>query len=160
MQNEISLSKFLARYHNLAGKDLSKMTHDDVQTFFPELKRTSFELVEKRPELLAQGSILLVNDGHRTIPYLVPQVELIQEEKMEVNIERGQRSRNQIDLGRHDYTRMSIYELKCLLKNKFYSYSVKRRARLELKDRGVVLSRKYNRVEEKQKTEREKNEGY
>ena len=72
MQNEISLAKFLARYCNMAGKDLSRMTHDDVEVMLPELKRTSFELVEKKPELLAQGIVLLVNDGFRTIPYLAP----------------------------------------------------------------------------------------
>lgn len=159
MQNEISLAKFLARYCNMAGKDLSRMTHDDVEVMLPELKRTSFELVEKKPELLAQGIVLLVNDGFRTIPYLAPRLEF-EEDPMEVTVLHEKPKKAMIPSKRTDYTRMNIYELRCLLRNKFSSCAVKRRARMELQDRGVVLSRKYNRMKEKQKIERDKNEGY
>ena len=43
--NFISLSKFLSRYACVEGKDLKKLTHEDVEVLFPQLKRTSFEIV-------------------------------------------------------------------------------------------------------------------
>jgi hypothetical protein len=57
----------------------------------------------------------------------------------------------QIDYRKHDYQNMSVYELKCLLKRKFNSCFNQRNARKELENRGVILTKKYNRCEEKKK---------
>ncbi len=72
MLNEIKLSKFLVRYCNLRGEDLTKIRHEDVKVLFPTLKRASFEELENNPKKLASGEILLVNDGRKVIPYYVP----------------------------------------------------------------------------------------
>ena len=44
-----------------------------------------------------------------------------------------------------DYTRLSEYELKRLLRTKFNTPKCKNNARKELEKRGIVLKRKYNR---------------
>ncbi len=63
-----------------------------------------------------------------------------------------------VDNKKYDYTKMSIYELKCLLRRKFNSYANRRNARKELERRGVVLTKKYSRCKEKRKIEGMKNE--
>ena len=65
-----------------------------------------------------------------------------------------------VDYSKHDVTRMNEYELRLMLRRKFNSIANQRQARRELEDRGVVLSKKYNRTEEKRRVERIKNEGY
>jgi len=160
MLNEINLSKFLSRYCNLTGKNLSKINHEAVKFLFSYLKRATFEEIRENPMLVATGEVLLVNDGKKVIPYYVPDIEYEElDEPQEVSMQRVDNT-PKVDYGRHDYTKMSIYELKCLLKRKFNSYANQRNARIELESRGVVLSKKYNRCEEKRKIEREKNERY
>ena len=168
MLDEISLPKFLARYLNLTGKDLSKITHEDVKVLFPFLKRTSFEKIELAlkgmldPEEAYEilDRVLLVNDGKHVVPYLKP--ELLTEEMddpLEVVAEAV--PKRKIDRSHHDYASMSIYELKCLLERKFNSARNRKKAKEELQYRGVVLSKKYDRNKDKKKwKEEKKNEGY
>ena len=61
--NVISLSKFLARYANLTGKDLVNLTHDEVKVLFPQIKRTSFDYVDEHQDEMASGKVALVSDG-------------------------------------------------------------------------------------------------
>ena len=182
MFNEISLSKFLARYCNLTGKDLSRLTHTDVSILFPALRRVErreFETCyddeelmdfddsldeckeyETLDDLVISGRAMLVNDGRRVVPYYVPEINReTLEEPMELNMEVVDTTIH-VDNARHDYTKMNIYELRNMLRRKFNSGMNQRNARRELERRGVVLSKKYNRVEEKRKIERMKNERY
>jgi hypothetical protein len=159
MFNEINLAKFLSRYCNLTGKDLSKIKHDDVKVLFPTLKRASFDEIYDNPYLLATGEALLVNDGTKVIPYYVPPVsEEEPEDAKEFKMEG--KKKEVVNYKKYDYTQMSIYELRCLLRKKFNSYFTQKKARCELQDRGVILSKKYCRCEEKRKLEEMKNEGY
>ena len=119
--NEMSLSKFLSRFCNLTGEDLSKIHHNDVKVLFPNLERSSFEEIEKNPLLILTGSVILVNDGEKTIPYYVPITDDFDlEDPMEVQLERTEGIC--VDYSKHDYAHMSIYELRQLLKRKFNSY--------------------------------------
>jgi hypothetical protein len=159
MSNEINLSKFLARYCNLAGKDLSKIKHEDVKVLFPSLKRASFEEIEKNRYLLASGEVLLVNDGKRVIPYFVPPT-CMDEETVPMDFTMEEAPKQEINYRKYDYTKLSIYELRCLLRRKFNSYANQRNAKMELERRGIVLSKKYNRCEEKRKVDKIKDERY
>lgn len=157
MHNEINMSKFLSRYCNLIGNNLSKITHEDVRVLFPKIKRASFEEVSQNPKLLAIGKVVYVNDGKNVIPYYTPNVDFdILDEPTPVNKKEEKRVINK----KKDYAKMSIYELRCILRRKFNSCSCQRKARCELEKRGIVLSKKYNRCEEKREVEKEKNEKY
>ena len=73
-ENEISLAKFLTRYVYVTGKDLTKLTHDDIKELFPYLKRTSFEYIDLHPGCVECGEVALVNDGKNIIPYYIPKI--------------------------------------------------------------------------------------
>ena len=82
----ITLSKFLSRTLGLEGSDLKRITHLDAKTLFPDLKRSTFEHVEKCPEEILTGKIMMVSDGKTIVPYYVPTLKTefeIQEVKIE-----------------------------------------------------------------------------
>ena len=142
--NFISLSKFLSRYACVEGKDLKKLTHEDVEVLFPQLKRTSFEIVFNNPDLLYSGKVLMVYDGKSAIPYIVPKMEIQDMDMMCVS--REEEKVKQVDDKVYDYTSMSIYELRCLLVRKFNSTRNQVCARKELNKRGVEITKKYKRI--------------
>lgn len=148
----ITLSKFLSRTLGLGGSDLKKISHLDAKILFPQLKRSTFEYVNKHPEEITCGKILMVSDGRTVIPYYVPTLET-KLDFYEVKIEREEPRK--INDERYDYTAMSIYELKQLLNTRFNSYRNSREARRELEKRGIVLTKKYNRNEIKRMKEDE-----
>lgn len=148
----ITLSKFLSRTLGLGGSDLKKISHLDAKILFPQLKRSTFEYVNKHPEEIIRGKILMVSDGRTVIPYYVPTLET-KLDFYEVKIEREEPRK--INDERYDYTAMSIYELKQLLNTRFNSYRNSREARRELEKRGIVLTKKYNRNEIKRMKEDE-----
>lgn len=146
MKQSISLAKFLSRYANLTGKDLKKVTHDEVKYIFPFLKRASFETVKDNPDLVKNGKVLLVDDGKKQIYYYVPEIKDIDE--MEFNREEIDTRIVQDDKV-YDYANMSIYELRCLLVRKFNSYRNQCCARHELNKRGIEITKKYKRNNKK-----------
>ena len=156
MKNVISLAKFLSRYLNLTGKDLTKLKHEDVLYFFPELERTSFKYVRKHPVLLYVGQIVLVNDGRKTIPYKVPTLSVEDcQEIHNVSFVEDEKDDNDID---YNYIEMNNYSLRCLLRKKFNTALVRRCAKKELQKRGICLKKKYKRCEEKEKIRRDFND--
>ena len=150
MNQEISLSKFLSRYCYLKGEKLKKVTHEEVKELFPEFKRSSFKEINKHPELLMSGKVILVNDGKKTIPYYSMQIKDYDEYK---ELVREEVKKIPIDDKDHDYASMSLYELRLLLRHRFSSIKNQCRARREINKRGIVLSKKYNRCEMKRKRE-------
>ncbi len=140
--NVISLSKFLARFGSLKGKVLGDITHDEVKILFPQFKRTTFEYARLNKELISTGKILMVDDGQKIIPYLTPVLE--KKDTCLLDVLREDDEVIEVDCGDHDYTRMSIYELKKLLDKKFNSTSNSRHAKRELESRGII-KKKYNR---------------
>ncbi len=71
----LDASSFLKRYYGISHKDIEHMTHEAIKTFFPQLQRTSFEYVQKNPELVSTGQIILVEDAkHYKVPYFTPSV--------------------------------------------------------------------------------------
>lgn len=142
MYDEISLAKFLARYYNLTGKDLKKIRHEDVKELFPDVRRISFEDLRKKPQLLALGIVLLVNDGHRTIPYFAPELTLKETEYNEINREAIPSTINDRF---YNYSELNERELRNLLVRKKNSYRNQKAARKELESRGISITKKYNR---------------
>ncbi|CDA60633.1 unknown [Clostridium sp. CAG:524] len=85
----------------------------------------------------------MVNDGKKVIPYIVPDVRKIEIDitMMPEFVEEKRNGKREID-----YTKMRVYELKRLLNLRFNTYKVSRGARNELENRGVLLKKKYKRV--------------
>ena len=150
MDKEISLSKFLSRYCYLKGETLKKVTHQEVKELFPEFKRSSFKEINEHPELLVTGKVILVNDGKKTIPYYSLPIE---EDKDYTELMREEVKKLEINDKHYDYSSLSIYELRLLLRHRFNSLRNQCCARNELKSRGVVLSKKYNRCKMKRDKE-------
>lgn len=145
---DISLAKFLSRFVSLYGKDLKKVTHNEVKILFPNLKRCSFNKIKENPMLIYDGDVILVDDGKTIIPYYIPKEETLNSESTFI---REKVKEREIDDSYHDYASMSIYELRCLLERKYNSCRNQCAARRELNKRGVVLHKKYKRSEEKRK---------
>lgn len=142
----ITLSKFLSRTLGLEGKDLKRITHLDVKELFPNLKRSTFKHVERCPEELKTGKIIMVSDGKSIVPYYVPRLKTrFEEQRVKIEFDEVE----EIVDKEYDYASMTIYELKQLLNRKFNTYKNSREARKELEKRGVVLTKKYNRNEVK-----------
>lgn len=79
----------------------------------------------------------------KVIPYIVPDVRKIEIDitMMPEFVEEKRNGKREID-----YTKMRVYELKRLLNLRFNTYKVSRGARNELENRGVLLKKKYKRV--------------
>lgn len=70
----IGASSFLKRYYGISHEDIANMTHENMKSFFPQLQRASFEYVQKNPELVTTGKIIMVEDvRHYQIPYFAPE---------------------------------------------------------------------------------------
>ena len=138
----VSLSKFLSRYGLLNGYGLTKLTHEDALRLFPKLKTVKEEDFEKDPDLIDSGKIIYVQDRKDTIAYYIPST-LEETDIMDFNSEIV-KEKEQDDTV-YDYANMSIYNLRCLLKRTLNSYRNQCCARKELKRRGIVLRKKYNR---------------
>lgn len=134
----ISLSKFLSRYAFIKGKELNKIKHKEVKFLFTFLKRATFDEIKKDKSLLYMGKVVLVDDGDRVIPYYVP--ELTYEENTYNELYREEET-YEIDDNVYDYSSLSEYELKCLLKKNNSSYRNQREARKELERRGISLKK-------------------
>lgn len=77
----LSICEFLKHYCGVSGSGLNKMTHDTVSMFFPNLRRTSYEHVEKNPGMVCRGEIVLVRDSaNHLAPYIVSDTKLFIEE--------------------------------------------------------------------------------
>ena len=139
----ITLAKFLSRYLGLDGQDLTKITHEDAKIFFPDLKRTTFSYLDAHPEELINGTVALVTDGHKEIPYYIPREKGL-DDRLEFKREEEKKQEKK-GKQHYDYSKMSVYELKQLLNVRFNSYKCSRRARQELENRGIVLRKKYKR---------------
>jgi len=71
----MSLNKFLTLYCGIPNDKLIniKMSHRDIKSSFPNLKRISFESAYKDKKLLAIGRVVIVTDSYGNIgPYLIP----------------------------------------------------------------------------------------
>ena len=137
---EISLAKFLSRYVLLSGVDLKKLTHEDVKVLFPDIRRCSIEKIRENPSLIYSREVILVYDGRHHIPYYPP--EVLSSEITQVELDVVEEDKGLDNNVNYDYTSMSNYELKCVLKNKFNSYKNKRKAKYELENRGIILEKR------------------
>ncbi len=76
----INVQSFLERYYGISHEGISKMTHKTATSFFPQLRRTSFEFVQKNPELVSTGKIIMVEDAeHFEAPYWMPDMDGLEE---------------------------------------------------------------------------------
>lgn len=144
MEDEISLAKFLARYGILQGKDLNKVTHQDIRILCPYLKRSSFDEIREHPEYVIQGKVVLVNDGKHTIPYYAPNIHITEFDEVQEFVKEVE---NNVDYGYHDFSTMTDYELGLARVRKNNSPKNQREAKKEQENRGIGLKRRYDRRE-------------
>ena len=70
----LNVQSFLEKYYGITHEGISNMTHKVASSFFPQLKRASFEYIQKNPELVTTGKIVLVEDvQHLMAPYFMPE---------------------------------------------------------------------------------------
>ena len=141
-ENEISIYKFLYTYLFITNKDLYKITHEDVKILFPYLKRCSFDDVKKNPHLIKDRKVVFVNDGRKTIPYYVPEIEDYFQEKNTIGMVKDE---EYVERSYYDFENMSNYELKETLENKNNARKNRMKAKQELEERGLILKKKYKR---------------
>ncbi len=131
----ISLVKFLNLYLGITNEVLCHMTHNDIKVLLPNLKRCSYEYAYDNSALVLRGEIIIVSDAKGIIvPYFKPSGEMKLDE-VTVFAQRAEKANKQEVL---DYNEMNNYELKCLLNTSRNGYSVAKKARQELKNRGAM----------------------
>ncbi len=70
----LNVQSFLEKYYGISHEGISSMTHKVASSFFPQLKRASFDYIQKNPELVSTGKIVLVEDvEHFMAPYFMPE---------------------------------------------------------------------------------------
>lgn len=78
----VDIRTFMGTYYGISHKDIGRMTHETASVFFPDLRRTSFTYIEKNPELVGCGDVVLVRDTNNNVaPYITPEVKLFVEEQ-------------------------------------------------------------------------------
>lgn len=73
-KNAIDTLSFLEKYYGIVNDNLKsdKLTHQNLTTLFPQLKRVSNEWILKNPELIYMGKIVFVKDANNyCAPYQV-----------------------------------------------------------------------------------------
>ena len=81
--NKVSITFFLSAIAGLHHPAIyrKELTHKEVKSLFPALKRTSFDYVLDDPESVYTGEIIMVEDAlGNVVPYINPDIE---EEEME-----------------------------------------------------------------------------
>lgn len=139
----ISLSKFLSRYLYVTGEDLTKMTHKEIFTLFDFLERSSFDYIDENIDCIYEGEVALVSDGKTVLPYYVPELEYQDKEFFQIHVQRN--GAITIDDNIYDYSSLSEYELRELLRRRFSSARNQYNARKELTNRGIEITKKYKR---------------
>lgn len=71
-RKSVSMENFLVRFLGVKDVNLlqSGLTHKDLKSIFPNLKRTGFNTILDDPELVARGEVVLVTDSvNNIVPY-------------------------------------------------------------------------------------------
>ena len=106
----LSVKSFLERYYGITNEGISSMTHRVASSFFPQLKRASFEYIQKNPELVSTGKIVLVEDvNHAQAPYFMPE-----EEFLDISVGCGHREQVVLRI-KELFQKMMDENLECLL---------------------------------------------
>ena len=158
----MSASKFVSKYFNLSGKDVSRLTHVDLQHMFRLLEPKEWgqiasysKCVTKDGSIvindsifkgyineLMSGEAILIDDGHRIMAYKTPHVLYDTQEPYAYKAEKIV-----LDDGYYDYSSMEESEIRKHLVRTENSYRNQVEARKELKRRKIPVTKKYNRNE-------------
>ena len=90
--NSVSLRKFLMFYYGICDTNLlsHNLTHKDVKTLFPDLKRVSFDYVLDNMKEVYIGTIIMVKDSiGNAVPYINPKLDICIEEDIDIEITEG-----------------------------------------------------------------------
>lgn len=131
----IIMPKFLYEYFGVTDLNIFEMTHDDVKVLFPELKRSSFEEIQKDYTCIYNGNVILVRDKKGDIiPYYNPLRYLEMEFECLEKIERPKKIKQQNNI---DIEELSNYQLKEEYKKekKLHQYSLCRILKREISSR-------------------------
>lgn len=74
-RESISITNFLSRVIGIRDNQIlsSSISHEDIKTLLPEVKRDSFDHIIDNPGLIYSGEVLLVEDSYgHIVPYINP----------------------------------------------------------------------------------------
>lgn len=74
-ENSIDVISFLAQYYGIISCDLKidKITHKNLSSLFPFLRKVSFDWALKNQELIYTGELVFVRDcNNYCVPYVIP----------------------------------------------------------------------------------------
>ncbi len=115
----VSMQNFLVRFLGVRDINLlqSCITHKDLKSIFPDLKRTGFDTILDSPELVASGRVILVNDSQNVVPYSVPSIKLdmsdvlCSDDWQDSEVwDRSSEEKN-VDINEYDLQSLNIYNL-------------------------------------------------
>lgn len=110
--NSISLRKFLMFYYGICDSNIlsHNLTHKDIKTLFPDLKRVNFDYVLDNIKEVYIGSIIMVKDFiGNSVPYINPKLDICIEDDIDIEIiedDKDNRFEEIIDL-----QNLNLYEL-------------------------------------------------
>lgn len=130
----VSMREFLKRFLHVDNDELIEygLTHNDLRKIFPNLKRTSFDVILDDPSVVYTGEVILVLDAsEHVVPYVSKELKTLESFGIDDAMDKSEWEKPPEQWGSpkqdtpniHDYDlkSMSIYELEILLK--LYSYS-------------------------------------
>lgn len=147
----ITMPKFLYDYLGIEDINIFKITHEDLKVLMPEVKRYSFEKLERDYSLVYQGDIILVKDiKGKLVPYYNPLKYLEIEIKDLDEIQKNCIIKEQEELDIENFTN---YELKkeYFKDRKLHKYKLCRVLKKEIEKRNIDLSRRKCKKYEKYK---------
>ena len=115
--NSISLRKFLMFYYGINDSNIlsHNLTHKDIKTLFPNLKRFSFDYVLDNIKEIYTGSIIMVKDSMgNAVPYINPKLDICIEEDIDIEITEEDNDNTLEEI--IDLENLSLYELAELAK--------------------------------------------
>ena len=110
--NSISLRKFLMFYCGICESSIisHNLTHKDIKTLFPDLKRVSFEYVIDNIKEVYIGMIIMVTDSiGNSVPYINPKLDICIED--DIDIEITEEDKNDIFEEIINLENLNLYEL-------------------------------------------------
>lgn len=150
----ITMPDFLYNYLGVENINIFEITHEDVKILFPDVKRSSFEKIEKDYISIYNGDIILVKDKKgKTLPYYNPLRTLdIEVTNLEM-IERptfNKEVKQQVDI-----ECLTNYELKkeYIKDKRQHKYALCRVLKKEIEERGIKPSGRKRKMIEKYKGE-------
>ena len=146
----ITMPEFLYNYLGIEDINIFEITHEDIKIILPDVKRSSFEEINKNYISIYNGDVILVKDKKgKTLPYYNP-LRYLDIEAIDMEIIARPTFDNE-DSKQVDIESLTNYELKkeYIKDKRQHKYALCRVLKKEITERGIKLSRKKRKMIEK-----------